>query len=101
MPFRVFVYSPRKAKGENTKHVFLSLFQLSTFGTKTRNFLCLKFRVGGVEIFRVVALCLSCLRIFASKCKGRSNDKRHVFVSSPFAFRGEDTKTRNGINQPP
>ena len=35
------------------------------------------------------------------KSKAKITTKRHVFVSSPFAFRDKDTKTRNGINQPP
>ena len=108
--FRVFA-----PKGEKRKHQNMSFCHYFAFwGTKTRNMLILnndiltgegmkisllKISCRRVEIFSGVALCLSCLRVFASKREGRSNDKKTCF--RVFAFLGEDTKTRNGINQPP
>ena len=112
-----FVFSclhPERRKAKTRKHVFLSLFRLSgrrhentKYARRNNDILTgegtkislLKISCRRVEIFRVVALCLSCLRVFASKHEGRSNDKKTCF--RVIAFRGEDTKTRNSVNQPP
>ena len=86
------------------KHVFLSLFRLSTFGAKTRNTKYARRNNDRrrhenffVENFVWAVRNLSCCRplfVVSSKRKGRSYDKKTC-------FRGEDMKTRNGIKQPP
>ena len=94
-------------------HVFLSLFRLSgrrhentkyarwnndiLTGEGTKISL-LKISCRRVEIFRVVALCLSCLRVFTSKREGRNNDKKTCFEFSLLSWfrlsgwRHENTK---------
>ena len=103
-----FVFSPRKAKGEDTKtclFVVTSTFAFRGEDTKTRqtkgdntkdfyqpiwNFQQRNFRA--FAYFRLAYFVSSCLR-----AESRNNDKK----TSHFAVRDEDTKIRNGINQPP
>ena len=108
MPFRVVVSRKAKirsmsfcryfgAKGKNTKHVFLSLFQPSHFEAKTwkhdkqrattRKISNRRHNIVNKEIFVPSLVKMLLFRLA-------------YFMSSLFAFRGKDT-TRNGINQPP
>ena len=83
-------------RGKDTKYARRNNNILAGGGTKI---FLLKISCWRVEIFRVVALCLLCLLVFAWKHEGRSNNKKTCFHI--FAFRGKDIKTQNGINQPP
>ena len=94
---RYFDFRLSGRRHENTKYSRRNNDILTGEGTKIS---LLKISCRRMEI-SCCRPCLSCFRVFASKREVEVTTKRHVFVSSLFAFRGEDTKTRNGINQPP
>ena len=86
-------FLPERWKAKTQKHVFLSLFRLSGRRHENKNYArrnkdilsgegtkisLMKISCRWVDIVRVVALSLLCLRVFISKCEGRNNDKWQV-----------------------
>ena len=66
MPFRVFVVISTWRRHENTKYARQNNDILTDKGTKIS---LLKILCWQVEFFRVVALCLSCLRLEMQRSK--------------------------------
>ena len=95
------IYAISRLRPERRKHetCLLSLFRLTRNISTDTKFSTKKFSFLRLLKCRYFAQHISCFRVFAPKVE--ITTKRHVFVSSSFAFWGEYTKTRNGINQPP